>query len=494
MSTATRPSAATPAPSDPESGGEQLLRDFSLWSTFSLAFAFLSPIAALYGIFAIGLMTVGPQFWWGFPITLAGQMLVALTFGQLVSRWPYEGSVYQWSRRLIGERYGWFTGWWYIWVLCICTAAVSYSGGIFLAELIGLDGSSTGTVVPLALLLLAAVTWGNTHGRHLLKIVVGLCIAAEVIGSVGVGVWLLLFHRENGLGVLFEGTGAPSASAGIMSAPFIMAIAFAGWSFLGFESAGAIAEEVKDPRRAVPKAMAFSLLFVALVVMFASLSIILAVPDMGAVVAGDVGDPVVATLEVHLGGTVTRVILAMFVIGFFASALSIQAAASRLVWALARDKQLPASSFLARLSGRDRLPTRAVLVCAIASAALYGLSGTDLYSILVTATSGGFYIAFALPVIGLAIARWRGTWQPGPFLAGRKGLLISIGALVWLVLETINIVWPRGDGAAWYQTWAFFLVAGFIVVFGVIVRVARRNAPPPAPLVDEPYDPAREGA
>ncbi|WP_320668772.1 APC family permease [Patulibacter defluvii] len=489
MSTST-PASTADVPAGPETDAErQLLRDFDVKSAFSLAFAFLSPIAALYGIFAIGLSTVGPQFWWGFPITLAGQMLVALTFGQLASRWPYEGSVYQWARHLIGARYGWATGWWYIWVLCIATAAVSYSGGLFLAQLVGIDEPSTGTVVPFALLILAAVAWGNTHGRHVLKMVVVLCIGAEIIGSIGVGAWLLLFHREHGLDVLFEGTGAPSVGTGLMSAPFVMVVAFAGWSFLGFESAGAIAEEVRDPRRAVPKAMALSLLFVALVVMFASLSIILATPDMGAVIAGEVGDPVVATLEAQLGGTVTRVILAMFVIGFFASALSIQAAASRLVWALARDRQLPASSRLSKLSGSDRLPTNAVLLCAAISAALYAFSGTDLYSILVTATSGGFYVAFALPVIGLAIARARGRWRPGPFLAGRLGLVISLLALVWIVLETINIVWPRDAGLPWYETWAFFLVAGVVVGLGLIVRlVVLRGGPPPVPVAERDVD------
>ena len=91
-----------------KAGPGELLRDFTATSAFSLAFAFISPIVALYSIFTVGLTMVGPGFWWGFPVTLAGQMLVALSFAMLVSRMPLEGSIYQWSRHIMGPTYGWF--------------------------------------------------------------------------------------------------------------------------------------------------------------------------------------------------------------------------------------------------------------------------------------------------------------------------------------------------------------------------------------------------
>src|ERR1700681_2431781 len=88
-----------------------LLREFTLSSAFSLAFAFISPIVGLYSIFSLGLVMAGPSFWFGFPIVLSAQMLVALVFGMLASRFPFEGSIYQWSRHLGGESYAWFAGW-----------------------------------------------------------------------------------------------------------------------------------------------------------------------------------------------------------------------------------------------------------------------------------------------------------------------------------------------------------------------------------------------
>ena len=97
------PGGVVPADADaPTTGGETegLKREFSLFAIFALAFAFISPIVALYGIFAFAFTSAGPAAWWGFVVVLAGQLLVAMVFAELASRWPYEGSLYQWSRRL----------------------------------------------------------------------------------------------------------------------------------------------------------------------------------------------------------------------------------------------------------------------------------------------------------------------------------------------------------------------------------------------------------
>ncbi|BBH69781.1 amino acid permease [Actinoplanes sp. OR16] len=449
---------------------EELRREFTGWSTFSLAFAFISPIVALYGIFGIGLSSIGPGFWWGFPITLTGQLLVALTLGRLASRWPFEGGVYQWSRRLVGERYGWFAGWVYMWTLVIAMASVAYSGATFLAAVIGLEAPSVPVLILLSLLLLALTTAGNTIGRKVVKLTVGLCLFAEVVGSVGIGVYLLVFHHEQPLSVLSSGLSVAPGTA-LMSMPIVLAIGFAGWSFLGFESASTIAEEVRDPQRAVPRAMVFSLVSVALVVCFTAFSIIMAIPDMAAVTSGAVADPVLATLEAHLPAGVVRAVLLLFVIAFVASLLGIQAAASRVVWAYGRDRALPGSATLVKLSGEDRMPRNAILLTGLVSALLYlPFQNDHVYAILVAFTSAGFYAAFSFPVLGLVVASLRRRWQPGPFLNGRLGTVITYAAIVWLTLEVVNIVWPRYPELGWAINWAPFLMAVVLGAAGVVVR------------------------
>ncbi len=126
------------------SGPHMLKREFRLWSSFAFAFAFISPIVALYGIFGLAIGAAGPSFWWAFLIVFGGQIIVALVFGMLVSRWPLEGSIYQWSRRLLGTAYGWFAGWAYMWTLVIAMATVALGAAGFLAAIFGIESPTGG--------------------------------------------------------------------------------------------------------------------------------------------------------------------------------------------------------------------------------------------------------------------------------------------------------------------------------------------------------------
>ncbi len=101
--------ATATAPAHRETAGAEtptLKRDFTLWSAFSLAFAYISPIVATYGVFALALPLVGPGYWLLIPIAVVGQLLVALVLGEVASRHPLEGSLYAWAGRLLGPAYG----------------------------------------------------------------------------------------------------------------------------------------------------------------------------------------------------------------------------------------------------------------------------------------------------------------------------------------------------------------------------------------------------
>jgi len=63
----------------------ELKREFTFRSTFSLAFAFISPIIGLYTILALAPRCFGRLLWWGFLMVLAGQLLVALVLAELSS-------------------------------------------------------------------------------------------------------------------------------------------------------------------------------------------------------------------------------------------------------------------------------------------------------------------------------------------------------------------------------------------------------------------------
>jgi amino acid transporter len=469
----------------------QLRREFSLWSAFAFAFAFISPIVALYGIFGLALVAAGPSFWWGFLLVFGGQFLVALVFATLVSRWPLEGSIYQWSRRLLGTTYGWFAGWVYMWTLVIAMATVAIGAAGFIANIVGIETPSGGTLALIALVILLAGTAVNLVGRRALKIFMVGSIIAEVIGSLGLGTWLLLFHRHNSVSVLFEGGGTAAGTSAdtwaYLSGPFLMAVAFIGWSFVGFESAGSIAEEVHEPRRDLPKAVLFSLVFIAVVVAYSSLAIILAIPDLGAVADGTVADPVYDTLTTALGAGVAKPVEVLFVIGFLASFLALQTSASRVIWAYARDGALPGADALVRLRGKARIPVMAILVTTVIGGGLFLLSivAGDVYSLMVNFTAGGFYLAFLFPLIGFLVVLLRGAWTPATFSLGRATLPVAVVAAVWAVLQFINIAWPRAAFEQRYLDWSVWIGVVVLGVIGAVVLATVRARILGAAVIDD---------
>ncbi len=483
----------------PAEGAHSLRREFSFGSAFAFAFAFISPIVALYGIFGLAISTAGPSFWWGFLIVFAGQFLVALVFAMLVSRWPLEGSIYQWANRLLGAGFGWFAGWFYIWTLTIAMATVALGAAGFIANILGIHEASGTQIALIAFVVLILGTLINLAGRGILKGFMVASIAAEIIGSIGLGAWLLIAHREHDLSILFDGGASIGASEGFFSigGPFLLAIVFIGFSFVGFESAGSIAEEVHEPRRNLPKAVLFSLCFIAAVVMFSSLAIILATPDNAAELPDYGSDPVYAVLTAQLGSSIAIPLQALFAIGFIASFLALQTSASRLIWAKARDHALPFSNALSRLSRKQRQPVGPILVTTVIGTALFLLSNVaeNLYTMMVNFTSGGFYLSFLFPVLAFAVAVLRRRWRPGPFsIRGWTGP-VAVLALAWVVLELINIAWPRPvNGNPWLD-WSVIVGAVALALVGAAIyaRVRGRieNVETSAVMLDlEDEDPA----
>lgn len=451
-------------------------------SVFGVAFAFISPIIALYAIFNLGVATAGPSFWWAFPVVLAGQLLVAMVFGELSSRWPEEGGVYAWTRRLVGERLAWATGWTYSWTLVCLNAAAAFAVSPFAAELLGIADVGNGARLAIAAVFVTLATAVNSLKRRWLKVFITISIICEVVGSLYVGTVLLMFHRVNDWSVLVS--GFTDGGADFAFGPFLAAVALAGWALIGFESAADLAAEVRKPERAVPIAQITSLVLVALTVMYACAALILAVPDLDAVESGQVDDAVMDTISHGLGSAVVDPMRIVVCTGFLAGIAAVSAALSRAVHAMAARNTLPASSLLARRSARDEQPLNALAVTSAATILVLVASViAGFYDVMISMSTGGFYIAFLLPVGAMLYARSRRGWEPGVFTLRRWSLPVNIAAAAWLLFEVVNISWPRSLGLPWYVEWGCVLMFAILGTLGVIVHqiVARRQPATTAP-------------
>jgi amino acid transporter len=440
-------------------------RDMNLWGNFSLGFTYLSPVVGVYSLFAFALGTGGPPMIWAVVLAAVGQLLVALVFGEVVAQFPVSGGIYPWARRLWGKRWAWMTGWVYMIALVVTIASVSYGAGPFVAMLLGIDPSVNVTIA-CALGVIALATVLNLGGTTLLAKAAFFGFAAELAGAIVVGGWLLIAHREHGLGVLFDSFGAQGTGSYL---PAFLASALIGvYLYYGFEACGDVAEEVKNPGVQIPKSMRMTIYIGGAASFFITLALLLAVPDFGAVISGADPDPVTTVLRDAFGPLGFRVVVAVVLISFISCALSLQAAASRLMYSYARDEMMPASALFARFSTKRAVPPYSLALAAVVPSIIVIGSkfSADALTKIVSFAALGIYLGFMMVVIAALRARLRG-WQPsGKFTLGRWGLAVNVAALVYQVGAATNMAWPRTPGVAWYDNYIVLLSAAIVVGVG----------------------------
>ncbi|WP_443693655.1 APC family permease [Pseudomonas protegens] len=456
---------------------QELHRGLSLWSSFSVGFATVSPVVGIYSVMALGAMSTGPSWVWIVPLCLALQMLVALVYAELASQYPLAGGCYQWVKRLAGDRWAWFTGFMYLASALASLTTVAYLGGFWLWLFVTGTPPSANAQVASGAVLLALGLGVNLLGINPLKYFVNAGIIAEAIASIGIGVLLLLFFRNHSWSLLLEGLGNSASGDGTYLSGFVTAMAVGGWAFLGFDACSQVSEETADARTSTPRAILRSMLLVGLTVMLTAFAVTLSFTDTAGLVAGQVVDPVTPAVVDAFGAWAERPFVGVVLVAFIACVVSVQTYIGRAVFGMARDSILPASAFLRRVDGR-KVPFAAMLVCTLfASFGLaLGLNATAVGT-LIAFGSGGFFMVFLI-VIGCALVhRLRGRWRPdaGVFNLGRWGLPVNLAAFVWLLFESVNVAWPRESlappGAPWFQVWAVVLVFSTLAVLGLIYMV-----------------------
>ena len=441
------------------------VKEFGLRSAFALSFADLSPIVGIYTVFGIGIVAAGPAFLWAFPLVLVGQLFVCGVFGNLASRWPLQGSVYAWSRELIGRRFGWLTGWSYMWGLTLAIVVLALAAAPYLLGGFGDSAPDQLTTELVAVGILVFGTAVNLLGGQVLKTLIYIALACEIVASAGIGIALLIFHRVNSFAVIFSGGGTAHGAHWLVG-PFLLPVAYIAYSFIGFEASASVGEEVRDAHRALPKAVMLALASAGVLVILAALGLVLAIPDMPAVLSGKDANPIATTLEHSFGSGAGRVTLFILVAGFTSSMIAVQTAVSRAIWASARDKSLPGAAVLGRLSGPESMPRYAIGLTFIVATVLVFFGTTKAFALLVSFASFGFILSYYLPIAGLAYRQLRrninlaGTW-------GERWIaVVTAVAVVWLTAEIINLVWPRALYSDWYLNWGVLIMTGVLGIVG----------------------------
>ncbi|GAT81917.1 amino acid permease [Streptomyces sp. F-3] len=437
-------------------------RDMGPWANFSLGFTYLSPVVAIYTMFAFGLATAGPPMIWSLVIAGIGQLLVALVFSEIVAQFPVAGGVYPWARRLWGRRYAWLTGWVYMMALFVTIASVVSGAGPYIASLFGFE-ASVDTVILCSLGILALATLINYLGTKALAQAAVIGFAAELIGALVVGGWLLLTERHHNLGILFDSFGAGSGTNYLWA--FAAAALVGIYNYYGFEACGDVAEEVRDPGRMIPKAMRRTIYVGGAAATFVAVALALSVVDIKAVISGDDPDPVSRVLDEAFGTVGAKGVLVIVLLSFLSCTISLQAAAGRLAYSYGRDDMIAGSRLLRKFSPSRHVPPYAVMLAGLVPAlvVLGSKFSEDALTKIVSFASLGIYLGFQMVVFAALRARLKG-WRPsGAYRLGKWGLPVNIAALVYGVTAIVTMAWPRTPEAPWYDNY-IVLLSGVVVV------------------------------
>ncbi|RFU22155.1 amino acid permease [Geodermatophilus marinus] len=446
-----------------------------LWANMALGFTYLSPLVGVYSLFAYSLSIGGPPAIWWIVIVGAGQLLVALVFGEVVSQYPLAGGIYPWTRRLWNRRYAWIVSWVYIWAIIVTVTAVAEFGGGFVAALFGV--TATPAVVLLTavgLLVIAFVV--NYSGTRMLARIAKIGLAAELVGVIALGLFLLLFRREQPFTVFFGtlGAGGGDAYLGVFLAAALSGL----FLFYGFEACGDVAEEVNDPTRQIPRAMILTILVGGVSGFLSYAGYVLAAPDaqLSAVIAGEDTDPIPTILESSLGTAGSKVFLVVTVVAFISCVLSLQAAGSRLLYAFARDRMLPASGWLSHVSSRHAVPTNALLVVCVVPVliCLFVYFQPDSLARVTAFAVCGIYVSFQAVVLAALRQRLLG-WRPaGLWNLGSAGLAVNVLALAYGVFALVLLIKPAPGTETFLDRWIVAIGLAFVMGSGLLYLLLAR--------------------
>jgi amino acid transporter len=442
--------------------GEQFNRSIGLMSNFALGFTYLSPLTAVYSLFALAVTLAGPPAIWWILIVACGQLLVALVFGEVASQYPITGGLYPWARRLWGKKYAWIAAWIYLWALVVTINSIAEYTSTFVASLFHY-ATSAGNMMVTAVVLLLIMMGVNMSGTKNLARVAKIGFWCEIVSVIALGIYLLIFHRSQPFSVIFDSMGV-LAKDGNYTTAFMSASLMGLFMFFGFEACGNVAEEVKNPGKKIPVAMILSIVFGAISAVISIMGYLLSSPDLMNIVNGKIADPIPMILNQALGETGATVFIVVAIIAMLSCILSLQAALSRLIFSFSRDNMLPGSDWMSKIS-KNSVPDNAMMVSCLLPVIIcvWVYFQPDSLARITAFAVIGIYISFQMVVLAALRQRLKG-WKPaGEWTVGSWGLTVNILALAYGLCGIWLLAQPA-EGASFVDRWT--VLVGLAIVIG----------------------------
>ncbi|WP_328902074.1 APC family permease [Streptomyces sp. NBC_00441] len=387
----------------------------------------------------------------------------AFSYAQMVRVAPMAGSVFAYARKGLGEGPGFIAGWMAMLDYLLIPAVAYLFSGIAMNSLV--PGVSRWVWTALAVVLTTLLNlWGVRAAARVGFAVLAMEIVVLLVFVVSAVVVLVRDGAQRGW--LSPLTG----DSGFSMTAVLGAVSVAVLSYLGFDAIASFAEEVTGGSAQVARAVLFCLVLAGTLFVAQAYLAALLEPMTSAeltVDPGAQGSAFYDTVDAAVGTWLHDLVAVSKAIGAAFAALAGQAAAGRLLFAMARERRLP--GLLSKVDPRSGVPRVAILLAAVVTlvAAVWAARRDDGLDHLVSVVDIGALTAFVLlhaSVVGWFVVRrregepswWRHLVVP----------VVGAGVLVAVIVEATGSA--QAVGGCW-------LVVGLVVV---LAQRGRRGVAP----------------
>ncbi len=374
----------------------ELRRTLGFGALLVYGLIYMVPIAPM-GIFGSVYASSGGMPAMAYLVGMVALAFTAASYAQMVKAFPLAGSVYNYAGRGIGPPVGFLAGW------LILLDYLLVPSLLYLVAAVAMH--STVPAIPVWLWLIGFVllnTLVNHRGMRMTARFTTVMLVGELI-VLAIFVAVAVYALANGRGQGFSWSPLFNADT-FSSSQVFAAVSVAVLSFIGFDGISMLAEENTGGSGQIGRAMAAALGLAGLLFIAQTWLASLLVADPAGLLAN--GDPEGTAFydAARLASgpwLATLCAVATAIAWGVANSMVAQVATSRLLYAMARDRQLP--KFLAKVSAKHSVPMNALSLTAFLSLAigLYMNWRTDGIALLSSLINFGALTAFM--VLHLAV-------------------------------------------------------------------------------------------
>ncbi|MBC2578119.1 amino acid permease [Peptostreptococcus russellii] len=324
----------------------------------------------------------------------AGIITIAagLTMAELASMIPETGGMMMYIKKVYGEKIGFLAGW--AQVVLFFPGLIAALAVVFADQFVALSGAAY-LKIPMAIgviILLALLNLIGSKSGGIIQNVSTICKVAVLIILIVAG--FVMGKGNNGIitPVIGKGINPVTTFGSILLAIFF---AFDGWI-----NVCALAGEMKDPGKDLPKAIVGGLAIVASIYVIINISYLWVVPASQLAASAAPASDVATVMFGPIGG---KLIGVGIMISVFGACNAYIMTGSRVLYALSKDGTLPKSDTLSKIN-KNNVPGNAIIALAILSC-IFALSGQ--FNLLTDFAVFSIWIFIVLSFIGVIILRKR---------------------------------------------------------------------------------------